>query len=120
MKNIFTGFFLLLTIGLAGCDSPTTPPADGGQVAQAPAAEEAPPVQAPPLIERAVLFGNPMRFQGRLSPDGAQMSFRAPLDGVMNLWVGERGDFANVRANTHDTVSGIHTHFLSLESKHGL
>jgi dienelactone hydrolase len=121
MKKVFTGFFLLLTVGLAGCDSPTAPPTDGGQAAQAPApVEDVTPAQAPPLIDRSVLFGNPLRFQGRLSPDGEQMSFRAPLDGVMNLFVGKRGDFANVRAITHDTGRGIPSHFWALESKHVL
>ncbi|MCW8872841.1 MAG: S9 family peptidase, partial [Xanthomonadales bacterium] len=121
MKNILAALFSLLAMTLAGCDSTTTPPADSGQAAQtqAPAAELM-PVEAPPLIERTVLFGNPMRFQGRLSPDGTQMSFRAPLDGVMNLWVGARGDFANLRAITHDTGRGIPSHFWALDSKHVL
>ena len=121
MKTVFAGIFLLLTAALAGCDSTTAPPADSGQTAQDPApAEEVTQMEPPPLIERTVLFGNPLRFQGRLSPDGEQMSFRAPLDGVMNLWVGKRGDFANVRAITNDTGRGIPAHFWALDSKHVL
>lgn len=74
----------------------------------------------PPIIERSVLFGNPTRFQGRLSPDGEQMSFRAPLDGVMNLWVGKKGDYSSVKAITDDRGRGIPSHFWALDSQHVL
>ncbi|MDP1027221.1 S9 family peptidase [Sphingomonas sp. KR1UV-12] len=40
-----------------------------------------------PLIERAKLFGNPTRTGGQLSPDGRWISFIAPRDGVLNVWV---------------------------------
>ena len=40
-----------------------------------------------PLIPRTVLFGNPDRDQVLLSPDGAYLSFVAPHDGVLNIWV---------------------------------
>lgn len=40
-----------------------------------------------PLIERAKLFGNPTRTGGKLSPDGKWISFIAPRDGVLNVWV---------------------------------
>ena len=78
-------------------------------------AEESSP---PPLISREILFGNPSRFQGRLSPDASKMSFRAPLDGVMNLWVGERGNFDSVKPITKDTGRGIPSHFWALDSQH--
>jgi hypothetical protein len=76
--------------------------------------------EAPELIERSVLFGNPSRYQGRLSPDGSKMSFRAPVDGVMNIWVGDRGNFDSARPITNDTGRGIPQHFWSLDSKHVL
>lgn len=43
--------------------------------------------QTPPLIPRAVLFGNPERANVQISPDGAKISFLAPVQGVMNIWV---------------------------------
>jgi dipeptidyl aminopeptidase/acylaminoacyl peptidase len=112
---------LLFALGVTACDtrSPSDPSTAPGQAAE-PAAAEPVAVQPPPLIDRTVLFGNPMRFQGRLSPDGTKMSFRAPLDGVMNLWVGERGDFDSVRPITHDTGRGIPAHFWALDSEHVL
>ena len=114
--------WLSALLALAGCDSGTSPAplATEESTAVSDAPEPAAALQSPPLIERSVLFGNPMRFQGRLSPDGQQMSFRAPLDGVMNLWVGDRGDFASVRPITNDTGRGIPSHFWALDSKHVL
>ncbi|MEX2961867.1 alpha/beta fold hydrolase [Microbulbifer sp. TYP-18] len=74
--------------------------------------------QAPPLIDRQLLFGNPSRFQGRLSPDGKMMSFRAPLNGVMNLWVAPAGDIDSAKPVTRDTGRGIPSHFWALDSRH--
>ena len=45
------------------------------------------PPGAVPLIERAKLFGNPTRTGGKLSPDGKWITFIAPRDGVLNIWV---------------------------------
>ena len=42
---------------------------------------------AAPLIARQALFGNPTKSAGRLSPDGKWVSYLAPRDGVMNIWV---------------------------------
>ena len=39
------------------------------------------------LIKRQTLFGNPDRSGVQLSPDGTQISYLAPKDGVMNVWV---------------------------------
>ena len=41
----------------------------------------------PDLIPREVLFGNPEIIGVDLSPDGTQLAYLAPLDGVLNLWV---------------------------------
>ena len=115
------GLALLFMLGITACDS-RAPSATSTAQAPAPEPEVSEPaaVEPPPLIDRKVLFGNPMRFQGRLSPDGTKMSFRAPLDGVMNLWVGDRGDFDSVRPITHDTGRGIPAHFWALDSEHVL
>jgi len=40
-----------------------------------------------PLIPRETLFGNPERAGVQISPDGTRISYLAPLDGVMNVWV---------------------------------
>ncbi|NNL47299.1 MAG: S9 family peptidase, partial [Acidimicrobiia bacterium] len=69
------------------------------------------------LVPRSVFFGNPSRTQGRVSPDGTKMSFLAPVDGVLNLWVGPLGDFDAARPITQDTGSGIDSHQWAANSR---
>lgn len=99
-------------INLTGCVTQTTPTS---QTASAP---PNPQISPPSLISREVLFGNPSRYQGRISPDGKSMSFRAPVAGVMNIWVGKMGDFASATPVTRDTGRGIPLHFWSLDSRY--
>jgi hypothetical protein len=40
-----------------------------------------------PLIPRSALFGNPSQFQARLSPDGEWLTWLAPFEGVLNVWL---------------------------------
>ncbi len=42
---------------------------------------------AAPLIPRQDLFGNPTKAGGELSPDGKWLSWLAPVDGVLNVWI---------------------------------
>ena len=51
-----------------------------------------------PLIERTKLFGNPTKAQGRFSPDGKWVSWLAPNNGVLNIWVAPAGDLSKARA----------------------
>ena len=126
MKKFFViNILVILLLSLTACDTSTQTSTDAQQsatsssdVTEAPVAKQL--AEQPAIIERSVLFGNPLRFQGRLSPDGTKMSFRAPLDGVMNLWVGDRGDFSSVKAITEDTGRGIPSHFWALDSQHVL
>ncbi|TNE56574.1 MAG: S9 family peptidase, partial [Sphingomonadales bacterium] len=39
------------------------------------------------LIPRSALFGNPTRAAGQISPDGNWLSWLAPRDGVLNIWM---------------------------------
>ena len=55
---------------------------------------------AVPLIERDKLFGNPQKTGAALSPDGKWIGWRAPLDGVMNVFVAPARDLANAKAVT--------------------
>ncbi len=45
----------------------------------------------PPLIPREILFGNPAKESPRISPDGKRLAYLAPVDGVLNVWVGAIG-----------------------------
>jgi dipeptidyl aminopeptidase/acylaminoacyl peptidase len=53
-----------------------------------------------------VLLGNPEKALPQISPDGKRLAYVAPVDGVLNVWVGTVGgdDFAPV---TKDTDRGI-------------
>ena len=42
------------------------------------------------LIPREVLFGNPERVAVQISPDGKWISYLAPYEGVMNIWLQPR------------------------------
>ena len=44
------------------------------------------------LIPRATLFGNPDRAAVQISPDGSMIGYVAPLDGVLNVFVGPLDD----------------------------
>jgi len=71
-----------------------------------------------PLIPREVLFGNAKRAQARLSPDGKWISFQAPVDGVMNIWVAPVDDLAQSRAITKERGRPIPAYFWAYDNKH--
>jgi len=56
-----------------------------------------------PLIPRKLLFAGPDRSTVRISPDGRRIAFMAPIDGVLNLWVGEIDNLAKARPLTRVT-----------------
>jgi dipeptidyl aminopeptidase/acylaminoacyl peptidase len=70
-----------------------------------------------PLIPREVIFGNPARVQPRLSPDGRLMSYIAPRDGVLNIWLHDL-ETDEERPLTADTDRGIRRHFWSKNGKY--
>ena len=73
-----------------------------------------------PLISREVLFGNPDRASARLSPDGASISYLAPVDGVLNIWVGPAEDHGAARPVTNDRERGIRIYFWAFTNRHVL
>ena len=60
-----------------------------------------------PLIPRRVFFGNPDKASPQVSPDGSQLSFLAPDNGVLNVWVAPADDPAAARPVTRDTGRGV-------------
>jgi dipeptidyl aminopeptidase/acylaminoacyl peptidase len=70
------------------------------------------------LIPREVLFGNPERAAARLSPDGSKLSFLAPVDNVLNVWVAPVGDLPAAKAVTNETKRGIRGYFWSYDSNY--
>ena len=88
-------YFTLLIVLLIGCTSKEKETAE---------------VKAPDLVDRDLLFGNPDKIQVRLSPDGQYMSFLAPVNNVLNIWVAPADDPASAEAITRDTLRGIRIH----------
>ena len=74
-----------------------------------------------PIIPREVLFGNPKKAQPRLSPDGKRLAYLAPVDGVLNVWVGPvdapvGGE--DYRPVTTDRKRGIRIYFWAEDNEH--
>src|SRR5947209_6573960 len=69
-----------------------------------------------PLIERAKLFGNPVKANGRISPDGKWLSWTAPRDGVLNIWVAPTSDPAAAKPLTDEKERPVRTYFWSPDS----
>lgn len=59
------------------------------------------------LIPRKVLFGNPDRVFVKTSPDGKWLSYIAPHEGVLNVWVAPTIDPASAEPVTFDKGRGI-------------
>ena len=72
------------------------------------------------LIPRSALFGNPVRAQARLSPDGRYISFLAPKDGVLNVWLAPYGKLDAARPLTNDRKRGIRLHEWAADGRHVL
>ena len=70
------------------------------------------------LIPREKLFGNPERASPRLSPDGRYLAFRAPRDGVMNVWVAPIGELERAVPVTADRTTGISEFFWAYDNRH--
>jgi dipeptidyl aminopeptidase/acylaminoacyl peptidase len=75
------------------------------------------PVAPAPLIERAKFFGNPTKIAGRISPDGQWLSWIAPKDGVLNVWVAPASDPSKAKSLTDEKKRPIRTHFWAPDSK---
>lgn len=101
----------LLALAAVACGREPTPapPSESAQ-AQAPATvpERLDDVA---LIPREALFGNPERANVQISPDGRHLSWIAPVDGVLNVWVAPAGDASAGRPVTSDKARGIRQYF---------
>jgi dipeptidyl aminopeptidase/acylaminoacyl peptidase len=65
------------------------------------------------LIPRNALFGNPTRAAGQISPDGQWLSWLAPKDGVLNIWLAPASDPQAARAVTQAVERPIRQYFWS-------
>ena len=75
------------------------------------------------LIPLTVLFGNPERVSPRLSPDGSQLAWIAPHNGVLNVWRAPISSQAGVdwdaaQVVTDDTDRGIRQFAWAHDGRH--
>ena len=68
------------------------------------------------LIPRKHIFGNPTRTSATISPDGRQLAFLAPRNGVLNVWVAPVNAIDQGKPVTADTVRPIRSFFWSPDS----
>jgi dipeptidyl aminopeptidase/acylaminoacyl peptidase len=121
---------LVLIVAACGGGKPAEPiaPALVTPVAE-PAASVAPvPAPAPvakpvghpktDLIPRTVLFGNPERANVKISPNGKFLSWVAPRDGVMNVFVAPRAQLDQAKPITADKTRPVTRYFWAYDNKH--
>ncbi|PQO36529.1 S9 family peptidase [Blastopirellula marina] len=111
----------------------TTPPATAEKPAEMKPAEKPAPAETTstdkkafdmsdvPLIPRRKFFGNPEKARARLSPDGTKLAYLAPVDGVLNVWVGTTESLGkDAKPITKDTHRGIRSFSWSFTNNHVL
>jgi dipeptidyl aminopeptidase/acylaminoacyl peptidase len=74
--------------------------------------------EEPALIPRSVLFGNPQRAMARLSPNGNWLSYLAPVDGILNVWVCPVDDLSQAKPVTADKIRDIRSYHWAYTGKH--
>ncbi|HUU84300.1 MAG TPA: S9 family peptidase [Phycisphaerae bacterium] len=74
--------------------------------------------KAVPLIPREVLFGNPDKASPQISADGTRLAYLAPVDGVLNVWVGPIDNVAAAKPVTQDTHRGVRIYFWAYTNDH--
>ncbi len=70
------------------------------------------------LIPRDVFFGDPDRAGVQISPDGKSLSWLAPVDGVLNVWVAPTGDLSKAKAVTGDKTRPVRQYFWAFDNQH--
>jgi dipeptidyl aminopeptidase/acylaminoacyl peptidase len=98
-----------LALAVSGCGGGSkTPDKAAAQAASGPAS-----IDEVELIPRESLFGNPERAGVQISPDGRYLSWVAPLNGTLNVWIAPIDDPSKAKAITQDTTRGIRNYFWS-------
>ncbi|HQB43220.1 MAG TPA: S9 family peptidase, partial [Polyangiaceae bacterium] len=124
MKTFATPFLCLLVAACGGSSPALTPlpspaPSTSASAVTGPSTPMTSiPRQDTSLIPRKVLFGDPDRARVRLSHDGKWLSFLAPKDGVLNLWVAPALDHRNARPLTSETERSITRYQWAYDNKH--
>jgi dipeptidyl aminopeptidase/acylaminoacyl peptidase len=104
-------------------DEPAARPEEETVAAEQPSAAAEPSKETPAtagtaLIPRRTLFGNPDKSLARISPDGTRISYLAPLDGVLNVFVAPLDDPSAAKPVTQEKKRRIPAYFWAYDSKH--
>ncbi|MCA9237168.1 MAG: S9 family peptidase [Planctomycetales bacterium] len=70
------------------------------------------------LIPRSVLFGNPQRASARVSPNGKWLSYLAPVDGILNVFVAPIDDLDAAKQVTDDKTRDIRGYSWAYTGEH--
>lgn len=70
------------------------------------------------LIPRTVLFSDPTITSVQLSPNGQYLSYLAPYQGVLNIWVGKPDDPKHLKPITDNKKRGIAGYAWAYTNKH--
>ena len=76
-----------------------------------------PAIDTFPLIPRDDLFGNPTRTAGKISPDGKWLSWLAPKNGVLNIWMAPVTNPDDAKAMTNAEDRPIRQYMWAPDSK---
>jgi dipeptidyl aminopeptidase/acylaminoacyl peptidase len=75
--------------------------------------------QQPPIIDRALFFGEIQIAGAQISPDGQYLSFLKPYKGTRNIWVKKAGEpFSAARPISKEASRPIRQYFWSRDSKY--
>ena len=107
---------ILLPTLLTACDRNAPAPSAEPSTEPPPTAQAAPP----PLLTRELLFGNPERANGQISPDGRWLGYIAPRDGVLNVYVAPSDDPQAAKPVTNDRLRGIRGYAFAFTGNHVL
>ena len=101
-------------LALGACSMGGTPVAS---TPAAPKVARVPDMSGVPLLPRDLLFGDAARTAVRISPDGSKLSWLAPLDGMLNLWVAPVGDPAAAKPVTAEKKRPLSRYFWAPDSQ---
>jgi len=75
--------------------------------------------QQPPIIDRALFFGEVQIAGAQISPDGQYISFLKPYKGTRNIWVKKASEpFSAARPVSAEAVRPVRGYFWSRDSKY--
>ncbi len=69
------------------------------------------------LIPREILLGNPVKTNPQISPDGKRMAYLAPVNNVLNVWVGTIGN-EDYQPVTKDEGRGVRFYLWAKDNQH--